>query len=119
MHKTSYDMRISDWSSDVCSSDLPLRDHLQRGAARGGRRAAARAPGLLPADPPQREPPRDRDGAPLVSLGGELHRGLRALRPARPSLAVRPLHPPDRKSTVDATRVSVRGDFVGPPIIKK
>src|SRR3546814_10503532 len=23
MHKTAYDMRISDWSSDVCSSDLP------------------------------------------------------------------------------------------------
>src|SRR3546814_6511260 len=23
--KTSYDMRISDWSSDVCSSDLPHR----------------------------------------------------------------------------------------------
>src|SRR3546814_17907871 len=27
--KTAYEMRISDWSSDVCSSDLPLgvRDH--------------------------------------------------------------------------------------------
>src|SRR3546814_4122222 len=23
--KTAYDMRISDWSSDVCSSDLPTR----------------------------------------------------------------------------------------------
>src|SRR3546814_10174062 len=23
MHKTAYEMRISDWSSDVCSSDLP------------------------------------------------------------------------------------------------
>src|SRR3546814_9044299 len=23
MQKTAYDMRISDWSSDVCSSDLP------------------------------------------------------------------------------------------------
>src|SRR3546814_5103725 len=22
-HKTAYEMRISDWSSDVCSSDLP------------------------------------------------------------------------------------------------
>src|SRR3546814_5582524 len=28
--KTAYEMRISDWSSDVCSSDLPLapRDEL-------------------------------------------------------------------------------------------
>src|SRR3546814_6955819 len=34
--KTAYEMRISDWSSDVCSSDLPT--------ARPGRRAAA-APG--------------------------------------------------------------------------
>src|SRR3546814_20916020 len=24
--KTAYEMRISDWSSDVCSSDLPLHD---------------------------------------------------------------------------------------------
>src|SRR3546814_4680829 len=30
--KTAYEMRISDWSSDVCSSDLPdqLDDALQR-----------------------------------------------------------------------------------------
>src|SRR3546814_4888132 len=26
--KTAYEMRISDWSSDVCSSDLILLDHL-------------------------------------------------------------------------------------------
>src|SRR3546814_1124133 len=26
--KTAYEMRISDWSSDVCSSDLLLRDAL-------------------------------------------------------------------------------------------
>src|SRR3546814_1158565 len=25
--KTAYEMRISDWSSDVCSSDLPRHDH--------------------------------------------------------------------------------------------
>src|SRR3546814_6998589 len=25
--KTAYEMRISDWSSDVCSSDLGLRPH--------------------------------------------------------------------------------------------
>src|SRR3546814_10188557 len=27
--KTAYDMRISDWSSDVCSSDLLIGVHLQ------------------------------------------------------------------------------------------
>src|SRR3546814_7508585 len=25
--KTAYEMRISDWSSDVCSSDLPVRKY--------------------------------------------------------------------------------------------
>src|SRR3546814_10313634 len=28
--KTAYEMRISDWSSDVCSSDLLYKDGLQR-----------------------------------------------------------------------------------------
>src|SRR3546814_9593910 len=39
--KTAYEMRISDWSSDVCSSDLarPREDVL---AARHARRAALR-----------------------------------------------------------------------------
>src|SRR3546814_3574324 len=27
--KTAYDMRISDWSSDVCSSDLPAESSLR------------------------------------------------------------------------------------------
>src|SRR3546814_5227193 len=36
--KTAYEMRISDWSSDVCSSDLPARAGHRRGrvAVRGG-----------------------------------------------------------------------------------
>src|SRR3546814_2044939 len=36
--KTAYEMRISDWSSDVCSSDLPSA------AARGGGRAGRSPP---------------------------------------------------------------------------
>src|SRR3546814_4252893 len=28
--KTAYEMRISDWSSDVCSSDLPAQDRRDR-----------------------------------------------------------------------------------------
>src|SRR3546814_1520412 len=27
--KTAYEMRISDWSSDVCSSDLPCKLHMK------------------------------------------------------------------------------------------
>src|SRR3546814_8825675 len=28
--KTAYEMRISDWSSDVCSSDLPRQPYMAR-----------------------------------------------------------------------------------------
>src|SRR3546814_11911642 len=38
--KTAYEMRISDWSSDVCSSDLQQRESLRPRAA-GHRRAVA------------------------------------------------------------------------------
>src|SRR3546814_15505589 len=53
--KTAYEMRISDWSSDVCSSDLfAERPHRQRQVLLRGdaadmdrhRRVAVRAPGL-------------------------------------------------------------------------
>src|SRR3546814_1508221 len=32
--KTAYEMRISDWSSDVCSSDLPADQDLREGGDR-------------------------------------------------------------------------------------
>src|SRR3546814_4894507 len=47
--KTAYEMRISDWSSDVCSSDLAAHN---RGAG-GSSRRIARA--LLMAEPPRAE----------------------------------------------------------------
>src|SRR3546814_9238570 len=47
--KTAYEMRISDWSSDVCSSDLR--------SARRNRHPARRA-----APPPRRFPPAPRHG---------------------------------------------------------
>src|SRR3546814_18937446 len=40
--KTAYEMRISDWSSDVCSSDLVFADPLERAERRFiGRQLAA------------------------------------------------------------------------------
>src|SRR3546814_2452255 len=33
--KTAYEMRISDWSSDVCSSDLPVASGLVDGSISG------------------------------------------------------------------------------------
>src|SRR3546814_5432504 len=49
-HKTAYECRISDWSSDVCSSDLDRagkKDHRQHRNA-NLRRAAMSAHGLTP-----------------------------------------------------------------------
>src|SRR3546814_14003292 len=40
--KTAYEMRISDWSSDVCSSDLEIGDALGCGEVPRDRRRAAR-----------------------------------------------------------------------------
>src|SRR3546814_10360760 len=36
--KTAYELRISDWSSDVCSSDLPRRGSQEQGQGVGGQR---------------------------------------------------------------------------------
>src|SRR3546814_5583564 len=81
--KTAYEMRISDWSSDVCSSDLasgrrdatPRSGHLFRpgaGEGPGNHRAAGRG---TPAD----VHPRDR-GAARSFEGGDLPGGVRAGR---------------------------------------
>src|SRR3546814_9808690 len=43
--KTAYEMRISDWSSDVCSSDLSVRRSAAPIAAAGGARSAKRPGG--------------------------------------------------------------------------
>src|SRR3546814_9960362 len=45
--KTAYEMRISDWSSDVCSSDLPAPRETQGEAPRETQREVA-APALRP-----------------------------------------------------------------------
>src|SRR3546814_9765107 len=50
--KTAYEMRISDWSSDVCSSDLAARRRPLTRLRPGDRLAEGSAAGGLPADPP-------------------------------------------------------------------
>src|SRR3546814_8820845 len=54
--KTAYEMRISDWSSDVCSSDLP--DHRHPGRLDSGHHPV----GLRVEQPVQPRPPRRDDG---------------------------------------------------------
>src|SRR3546814_10403472 len=74
--KTAYEMRISDWSSDVCSSDLGVRDP---GRAPQCRQPAAHAriangPGRMNDDPCIEE---TGEGPPLVLLHGwAIHGGV-------------------------------------------
>src|SRR3546814_3443102 len=64
-HKTAYDMRISDWSSDVCSSDLsfdaPLMFRQYFGPKRGG---ACR---ILSPGAPERLRPQNQNAMLLIS----------------------------------------------------
>src|SRR3546814_14153021 len=94
-------MRISDWSSDVCSSDLAVRrPAAARGA--GGDRLPAAADGAI-----VRGGAGDGGGAGrgIARRKAARHRGVGAWR--------------DRKSVVSGKSVSVRVDLGGRRIIKK
>src|SRR3546814_19691488 len=95
--KTAYEMRISDWSSDVCSSDLTDA----RGAAQ---RFSRRQPGLFRRRDRARQQPR--------RTGEERRAGDRPHRAGRRART-------DRKSVVSGKSVSVRVDLGGRRIIKK
>src|SRR3546814_18773755 len=90
--KTAYEMRISDWSSDVCSSDLSQRKAVQWSGN-------AEWPAL-------REPGRQshrRDQRAAAKGRGSGHRSARQ----------------DRKSVVSGKRGSVRVDLDGRVVIKQ
>src|SRR3546814_11055342 len=91
-------MRISDWSSDVCSSDLPLRLVSGSPANLSLVGSVMRAPWSWRAG---------RGRRPVA--------GWRGVPGARPHRAGRP----DRKSVVEGQRVLVRVDLGGRRIIKK
>src|SRR3546814_10808272 len=86
--KTAYEMRISDWSSDVCSSDLP-----RASGHRGGPGAGRRPLPLLRLD---RRPPSPLLGNPRGAQpgGGPLPVEPRAIRRPLTLASV------DRKSVV-------------------
>src|SRR3546814_18840301 len=90
--KTAYEMRISDWSSDVCSSDLGVYRRLFAGL------------GLL-----------DHIVHHAFHHGGE----AAALGAGGGSQAFALAHVQNRKSVVEGKRVSVRVDIGGRRTIKK
>src|SRR3546814_16090595 len=117
--KTAYEMRISDWSSDVCSSDLvgALR------TAGGDRHDAVHRRSLPGAHRPHARLRNDR-------CGGVRRRAAQLAdprRPARPGDRRRALqraavrHPAgvERQSTVEGKSVSVRVALGGPRFYKK
>src|SRR3546814_9410727 len=84
--KTAYEMRISDWSSDVCSSDLPARScrpGLGPGASAGlsdGANAAEKQPGHRGHLAVHRTEHRSRRGARPARGRGAQRRGTGAAR---------------------------------------
>src|SRR3546814_4782159 len=90
-------MRISDWSSDVCSSDLKARDLDDTRAGEHGNAGAAR--------PVRREPPGpraahlDRGATALPAIA----RGV-SMAPARPRLSLRQHSGPGRCTNTHGCR---------------
>src|SRR3546814_14997834 len=101
-------MRISDWSSDVCSSDLDLRGTGRRLSLDGG----------LHLDPQHGRLDdrqlRQRGAAARLPAAPAEHGAARQLLPHRAGLGIGR----DRKSVVEGKRVSVRVDSGGRRIIK-
>src|SRR3546814_14737773 len=84
--KTAYDVRISDWSSDVCSSDLRQRRRAPARLSGGRRRARIRHAQPRQDAPRHRRRSRQRRGAGWGRMAGALFAGLRA-RPDAPRWA--------------------------------
>src|SRR3546814_16832300 len=108
--KTAYEMRISDWSSDVCSSDLPIQRHhivleIEQVVGNGG---VHRHPHIVARN-------HGRGGQHPCAVRACAERqgyGPRQCGATRGDL-------PDRKSVVWGKSVSVRLDLGGVSIIKK
>src|SRR3546814_15080106 len=102
-------MRISDWSSDVCSSDLvrparPPRQPIARGCDGGGRSRRLRGrPGATAVRRTEEAPV----AGPAVAVTGTAVAARRTLRQ------------PDRKSVLEGKSVSVRVNLGGLRIFTK
>src|SRR3546814_17025897 len=107
-------MRISDWSSDVCSSDLDSGEEKQRYNQHGRKyRQPTQGSGKKPADDSLITP---RSAAkPYVEPSKETAEPVH--EPASFALIFRKVR--DRKSAVEGKSVSVRVDLGGRRMIKK
>src|SRR3546814_12612430 len=116
--KTAYEMRISDWSSDVCSSDLY---DLPEMIARIHPRMRLRRLRQRKAHVHRRAQPSLLDKGPYHPHQLVRHQALEChgSRPQRRSGQRQPPSPEDRKSVVSGKRVSVGVDLVVRRIIKK
>src|SRR3546814_20472067 len=107
--KTAYDMRISDWSSDVCSSDLVTARFDLREVENVLQQGQQMAPGAF-------------DAVDILMLLLVEHPGIaeaQELRVADHAVERGPQPVADRKSVVSGKSVSVRVDLGGRSIIKK
>src|SRR3546814_19904109 len=105
--KTAYEMRISDWSSDVCSSDLDREGEPRLLCGDAGRQRHPRRPHRGPA---RRRPPLQ------LPLG---QRRTSAARPPIVELCLTGQAPLDRKTAVMGKLEAVRVGIGGLGIIKK
>src|SRR3546814_16441880 len=111
--KKAYEMRISGWSSDVCSSDL------ETGLANNGGLPNAQPDGHTPAwGSPQQRPPSLGDNRGYFAPQRQTAFRLNDPQPGRAG-AGQALYRPDRKSVVKGQSVSVRVDLGGGRIVKK
>src|SRR3546814_14060237 len=100
-------MRISDWSSDVCSSDLHALPDLDRQCRNN-----------CQTQPPQEWHPRERQPKGERQRGETQQMMQLVLLIEQPRYRFR-LHAVDRESVGEGKRVSVRGDTGGRRISKK
>src|SRR3546814_8059947 len=111
--KTAYEMRISDWSSDVCSSDLLAKLRIARQLAHRGAVRGQAVEAVI--DAADRH--RDHFAFELAQARGRQHQVVVHVREAAQLLGVEGVA--DRKSVVTGKSVSVRVDLGGRRIIKK
>src|SRR3546814_12521960 len=106
-------MRISDWSSDVCSSDLPFRPVVVNEFSRWANLQ------LTSAHPEQTPPGCGATDAQKPATSGDMRATVPAAAPELTTAVREAAAHSDRKSVVEGKSVSVRVDHGGRRISKK